>query len=50
MSWLLGGIAFLILGYFTYGRLVEWIVGPVIGVLFSLAFAAYAVCRGRNPR
>ena len=28
MSWFLGGIAFLLLGYFTYGRLVEWIVGP----------------------
>ena len=28
MSWLLGGIAFLILGYFTYGRLVERILGP----------------------
>ncbi len=28
MSWFLGGIAFLILGYFTYGRLVERIVGP----------------------
>ncbi len=28
MSWFLGGIAFLILGYFTYGRIVERIVGP----------------------
>ena len=28
MSWFLGGIAFLILGYFTYGRLVEKIIGP----------------------
>ena len=28
MSWFLGGIAFLILGYFTYGRLVERLVGP----------------------
>ena len=28
MSWFLGGIAFLFLGYFTYGRLVERIVGP----------------------
>ena len=28
MSWFLGGIAFLLLGYFTYGRLVERIVGP----------------------
>ena len=44
MSWFLGGIAFLILGYFTYG------VSVTVGVLFSLAFAAYAVCRGRNPR
>ena len=28
MTWFLGGIAFLLLGYFTYGRLVERIVGP----------------------
>ena len=28
MTFFLGGIAFLILGYFTYGRLVERIVGP----------------------
>ena len=28
MSWFLGGIAFLLLGYFTYGRLVERIIGP----------------------
>lgn len=28
MSWFLGGIAFLFLGYFTYGWLVERIVGP----------------------
>ena len=28
MSWFLGGIAFLLLGYFTYGRFVERIVGP----------------------
>ena len=28
MCWFLGGIAFLLLGYFTYGRLVERIVGP----------------------
>ena len=28
MSWFLGGMAFLLLGYFTYGRLVERIVGP----------------------
>ena len=28
MSWFLGGIGFLLLGYFTYGRLVERIVGP----------------------
>lgn len=28
MSWFLGGIVFLILGYFTYGRLVERILGP----------------------
>ena len=28
MSWFLGGIAFLILGYFLYGRLVERIVAP----------------------
>ena len=27
MSWFLGGIAFLIIGYFTYGRLVERIIG-----------------------
>jgi carbon starvation protein CstA len=28
MLWFLGGIAFLILGYFTYGRFVERIVAP----------------------
>lgn len=28
MSWFLGGIAFLALGYFSYGRFVEWILGP----------------------
>ncbi len=28
MSWFLGGIAFLILGYLAYGRLVERILGP----------------------
>ena len=28
MSWFLGGILFLILGYFTYGRLVERLIGP----------------------
>lgn len=28
MSWFLGGIAFLLLGYFTYGWFVERIVGP----------------------
>ena len=28
MSWFLGGIAFLILGYFTYGKLVEKVIGP----------------------
>lgn len=28
MSWFLGGIAFLLFGYFTYGRLVERIFGP----------------------
>lgn len=28
MSWFLGGIAFLIVGYFTYGKLVEKILGP----------------------
>ena len=28
MSWFLGGIAFLILGYFTYGRFVERLVPP----------------------
>ena len=28
MSWFLGGILFLILGYFTYGKLVEKVVGP----------------------
>ena len=27
MSWFLGGIAFLILGYFTYGRLIDRIIG-----------------------
>ena len=28
MSWFLGGIVFLILGYFVYGRVVESILGP----------------------
>ena len=28
MSWFLGGIAFLVLGYFVYGRIVERIVAP----------------------
>jgi carbon starvation protein CstA len=28
MSWFLGGIAFLILGYFTYGKFVEKVFGP----------------------
>lgn len=28
MSWLIGGLIFLVLGYFTYGRFVERIVGP----------------------
>jgi len=28
MTWFLGGIAFLILGYFTYGRVIERILGP----------------------
>ena len=28
MSWFLGGIAFLILGYLVYGPLVERILGP----------------------
>ena len=28
MSWFLGGIAFLVVGYFTYGRLVERLLGP----------------------
>lgn len=28
MAWLIGGILFLILGYFTYGKVVERIVGP----------------------
>lgn len=28
MTWLLGGIAFLIVGYFTYGKLVERFLGP----------------------
>ena len=28
MIWLLGGIAFLALGYFTYGRFVERVIGP----------------------
>ena len=27
MSWFLGGIAFLILGYFTYGKLIDRIIG-----------------------
>ena len=28
MSWFLGGIAFLVLGYFTWGRVVERVIGP----------------------
>ena len=28
MSWFLGGIVFLVLGYFTYGKIVERIFGP----------------------
>lgn len=28
MSWFLGGIVFLIVGYFIYGRLVEKLIGP----------------------
>lgn len=28
MTWFLGGIAFLIIGYFTYGKIVEKILGP----------------------
>ena len=28
MSWFLGGIALLVLGYFTYGRLVERLLPP----------------------
>lgn len=28
MLWFLGGIAFLVLGYFTYGKFVERIIGP----------------------
>lgn len=28
MSWFLGGIAFLIIGYFTYGKLIEKALGP----------------------
>lgn len=28
MVWFLGGIAFLVIGYFTYGRIVERILGP----------------------
>ena len=28
MSWFLGGVAFLVLGYFTYGRLVERLLPP----------------------
>ena len=28
MSWFLGGIAFLIIGYFTYGKFVERLIGP----------------------
>ena len=28
MSWFLGGIVFLIVGYFTYGRIVERMIGP----------------------
>ena len=33
MWWFLGGIALLIGGYLTYGRLVEKIVGRMIGRL-----------------
>ena len=45
----LGGLALLLVGYFTYGRLVERIVGPgpVIGT-FALVFAAYALRRTRS--
>ena len=28
MSWFLGGIAFLAIGYFTYGKVVERVIGP----------------------
>lgn len=28
MLWFLGGIAFLVLGYFTYGRFVDRVIGP----------------------
>ena len=28
MSWFIGGIAFLVLGYFLYGRVVERVLGP----------------------
>ena len=28
MSWLVGGILFLIVGYFTYGKFVEKVIGP----------------------
>jgi len=28
MSWFLGGLAFLVIGYFTYGRLVERLIAP----------------------
>ena len=28
MTYFLGGIAFLIIGYFTYGKIVERILGP----------------------
>ena len=37
MSWFLGGIAFLIFGYFTYGRIVERILGPDDRVTPALA-------------
>ena len=28
MSWFLGGIAFLVIGYFTYGKVVERLIPP----------------------
>lgn len=28
MSWLIGGIVLLVIGYLTYGRFIEWILGP----------------------